>query len=35
MTPLETIRLIYGNTSHLNIVWITDGEFTDTGVTLA
>ena len=34
-TPLETIRLIYGNTPHLSIIWITDGEFTDSGATLS
>jgi hypothetical protein len=28
-TPLEMIRLVYGNTPHLQIVWITDGEFSD------
>ena len=35
VTPLETIRLIYGNMSHLHIIWITDGEFTDSGTTIA
>ncbi len=34
-TPLETIRLIYGSTPHLSIIWITDGEFTDSGATLS
>jgi hypothetical protein len=34
VTPLETIRLIYGNMSHLHIIWITDGEFTDSGATM-
>ncbi len=34
-TPLEMIRLIYGNTSHLSIIWITDGEFSDSGSTLS
>ncbi len=34
-TPLETIRLIYGNTRHLQVIWITDGEFSDSGSTLS
>jgi hypothetical protein len=34
-TPLEMIRLIYGSTSHLSIIWITDGEFSDSGSTLS
>jgi hypothetical protein len=35
-TPLEMIRLIYGNTTqHLSIVWVTDGEFSDTLETLS
>ena len=34
-TPLETIRLIYGSTPHLSIIWITDGEFSDSGSTLS
>lgn len=33
--PLETIRLIYGNTPHLRIIWLTDGEFADSGSTLS
>ena len=32
--PIETIRLIYGDTQHLRIIWITDGEFSDSGLTL-
>ncbi len=35
MTPLETIRLIYGSTRHLSIIWITDGEFSDSLSTLS
>ncbi len=34
-TPLEMIRLIYGNTPHLSIVWFTDGEFSDSVATLS
>jgi hypothetical protein len=34
-TPLEMIRLIYGSTPHLSIIWITDGEFSDSGATLS
>lgn len=34
-TPLETIRLIYGDTPNLNIIWLTDGEFADSGSTLS
>lgn len=34
-TPLEMIRLIYGSRSHLSIIWITDGEFSDSGSTLS
>ncbi len=30
MTPIETIRLIYWSTPHLHVIWITDGEFSDT-----
>ncbi len=33
--PLETIRLVYGNISHLRIIWLTDGEFIDSGSTLS
>ncbi len=33
--PLETIRLIYGNVPHLRIIWLTDGEFADSGSTLS
>ena len=35
MTPLETARLVYGNTPHLHIIWITDGEFSDSGSLLS
>ena len=34
-TPLEMIRLIYGNTSHLQVFWITDGEFSDSWSSLS
>lgn len=34
-TPLETIHLIYGDLPNLNIIWITDGEFSDTVSTLS
>ena len=34
-TPLETIRLIYDTLPHLSIMWITDGEFSDSGSTLS
>lgn len=34
-TPLETIRLIYGSTPNLHIIWLTDGEFSDSGSTLS
>lgn len=34
-TPLEMIRLIYGSTQRLSIVWLTDGEFSDTTTTLS
>ena len=33
--PLETIRLIYGDIPHLRIIWLTDGEFVDSGSTLS
>jgi hypothetical protein len=29
LTPLETARLIYGDTPDLHIVWLSDGEFSD------
>lgn len=32
-TPLETITLIYGDVPDLRIIWLTDGEFSDTGST--
>lgn len=35
VTPLEMVRLIYGNSSHLSVIWITDGEFSDSGSTLS
>jgi hypothetical protein len=35
LTPLETARLIYGDISDLHIVWLTDGEFSDSGITLS
>ena len=35
VTPLETIRLIYSTLPHLSIIWITDGEFSDSGSTLS
>lgn len=34
-TPLETIRLLYGSIPYLQIIWITDGEFSDSGSTLS
>lgn len=34
-TPLETIHLIYDTLPHLSIIWITDGEFSDSGSTLS
>ncbi len=34
-SPLETVRLLYGKTRNLHIVWITDGEFSDSGATLS
>jgi hypothetical protein len=29
LIPLETARLIYGDISDLHIVWLSDGEFSD------
>jgi hypothetical protein len=29
LTPLETARLIYGDISDLHIIWLSDGEFSD------
>lgn len=33
--PIDTIRLLYGNIRNLHIIWITDGEFSDSGSTLS
>ena len=30
-TPLQMIHLIYGDQPNLNIIWLTDGEFSDSG----
>lgn len=30
-TPLETMSLIYGDIPNLDIIWLTDGEFSDSG----
>lgn len=35
MTPLETARLIYGDVPDIHIVWLSDGEFSDSWVTLS
>lgn len=32
-TPLEMIRIIYGDLPNLHIFWLTDGEFSDSGST--
>lgn len=34
-TPFDMIKLIYGNTPQLHIIWITDGEFSDSWATLS
>lgn len=34
-SPLELIRIVYGTTSNLHIIWITDGEFSDSGATFS
>lgn len=34
-SPIETIRLLYGSMRNLHIIWITDGEFSDSGSTLS
>lgn len=35
VTPLEMIRLIYGELPHLHVIWITDGEFFDSWSSLS
>lgn len=35
VTPIEIIRLIYGEVPNLHIIWITDGEFFDSWSTLS
>lgn len=32
-TPIQMIQLIYGKERHLDVIWLTDGEFADSGST--